>query len=93
VGCLKIDGIFVRDILTSSKSRGAVRGIVELAKAYQVTTIAEYVETHEIAACLKQMGVEYAQGYAYGQPLPLDELLASLGRDESARLHKLFLEE
>lgn len=93
VGCLKIDGIFVRDILTSRKSRGTVRGIVELAKAYQVTTIAEYVESHEIAACLKQMGVEYAQGYAYGQPQPLDELLASLGRDESARLHKLFLEE
>jgi EAL domain-containing protein (putative c-di-GMP-specific phosphodiesterase class I) len=84
--------MFVRDILTNAKSKSTVRGIVELAKAYEVTTVAEFVETDEVARCLKQMGVDYAQGYAYGQPQPLDELLASLGRDESARLHRLFLE-
>jgi diguanylate cyclase (GGDEF)-like protein len=92
VGTLKIDGLFVRDILTNAKSKSTVRGIVELAKAYGVTTVAEYVETEEVARCLKQLGVDYAQGYAYGQPQPLDGLLASLGRDESARLHRLFLE-
>jgi diguanylate cyclase (GGDEF)-like protein len=92
VACLKIDGSFVRDMLTNGKSRATVRGIVELAKAYRVTTVAEFVESKELANALRQMGVEYAQGYAFGHPQPLDDLLVSLGRDESARLHRLYLE-
>ncbi len=93
VGCLKIDGMFVRDMLTNTKSRGTVRGIVELAKSLNMTTVAEFVETEELAKALRKLGVDYAQGYAYGHPQPLDELLAAMGRDESARLHRLFLEE
>jgi diguanylate cyclase (GGDEF)-like protein len=92
VACLKIDGSFVRDMLTNGKSRATVRGIVELAKAYHVTTVAEYVESKEIALRLKEMGVDFAQGYAYGHPRPLEDLLVALGRDESARLHRLYLE-
>jgi diguanylate cyclase (GGDEF)-like protein len=93
VGCLKIDGMFVRDMLTNTKSSGAVRGIVELAKAYNMATVAEFVETDQIANALRKMGVDFAQGYAFGHPQPLDELLGVLGRDESARLHRMFLEE
>jgi EAL domain-containing protein (putative c-di-GMP-specific phosphodiesterase class I) len=92
VACLKIDGSFVRDMLTDAKSRATVHGIVELARAYRVSTVAEYVENHELARRLKEMGVDFAQGYAYGKPQPLEELLAALGRDESARLHRLYLE-
>lgn len=89
---VKIDGSFVRDILTNKNSAATVRAIVELAKGKQLDTVAEYVETEEIAAEVRRLGVDYAQGYAYGRPQPLDALLDELGRDESARLHKLFLE-
>jgi diguanylate cyclase (GGDEF)-like protein len=92
VACLKIDGSFVRDMLTNAKSQATVRGIVELAKAYKVSTVAEFVESKELAQRLKAMGVDFAQGHAYGRPASLEQLLATLGRDESARLHRLFLE-
>ena len=82
----------MRDILTDRNSQATVRAIVELAKALSLDTVAEYVETEEIARAVRKLGVDYAQGYAYGRPEPLDGLLESLGRDESRRLHKLFLE-
>jgi EAL domain-containing protein (putative c-di-GMP-specific phosphodiesterase class I) len=92
VACLKIDGSFVRDMLSNAKSQATVRGIVELAKAYKVSTVAEFVESKELAQRLKAMGVDFAQGHAYGRPASLEQLLATLGRDESARLHRLVLE-
>ena len=92
INCVKIDGQFVRDIVSNPGSQATVRAIVELAKGYSIATVAEYVESREIAELLPRLGVDYAQGYAFGKPEPLDALLTSLGRDESRRLHKLFLE-
>jgi diguanylate cyclase (GGDEF)-like protein len=92
IGRLKIDGSFVRDILTDRNSQATVHAIVQLAKSLSMDTVAEYVETEEIAQAVRKLGVDYAQGYAYGKPEPLDGLLESLGQDESRRLHKLFLE-
>ena len=57
-----------------------------------IETVAEYVETADIAKEVRRLGVDYAQGYAYGRPEPLSEVLESLSHDESQRLHKLFLE-
>ena len=89
---VKIDGSFIRDILTDKNSQATVRAIVELARALSIDTVAEYVETPAIAAAVRRMGVDYAQGYAYGKPQPLDALLETLGQDESRRLRRLFLE-
>lgn len=89
---VKIDGSFVRDVVKDPRSQATVRAIVELAKGYSIDTVAEYVENREIAEVVRQLGVDYAQGYAFGKPEPLDGVLASLARDESNRLHKLFLE-
>lgn len=89
---VKIDGGFVRDIVADPRSQATVKAIVELARGYSIDTVAEYVENRSIAEVVRQLGVDYAQGYAFGQPEPLSELLASLGREESGRLHKLFLE-
>jgi diguanylate cyclase (GGDEF)-like protein len=89
---LKIDGSFVRDILTDRNSQATVKAIVELAKSLNLDTVAEYVETKAIAEAVRRLGVDYAQGYAFGKPEPLDELLETLDRDESRRLRKLFLE-
>jgi diguanylate cyclase (GGDEF)-like protein len=89
---VKIDGSFVRDILTDRNSKATVRAIVELAKGLGIETVAEYVENEEIAQEVRRMGVDYGQGYAYGKPAPLNEVLESLAHDESRRLNRLFLE-
>jgi diguanylate cyclase (GGDEF)-like protein len=89
---VKIDGSFVRDVATDRNSRSTVRAIVELADGMSIDTVAEFVETQEIAAEVRGLGVDYAQGYAFGKPEPLHQVLAALGEDESQRLHRLFLE-
>jgi EAL domain-containing protein (putative c-di-GMP-specific phosphodiesterase class I) len=65
---------------------------VELAKGFSIDTVAEFVENKAIADAVRKLGVDYAQGYAFGKPAPLKDTLASLSRDESRRLHKAFLE-
>lgn len=89
---VKIDGSFVRDILTNKRSQVTVRAIVELAKGFSIDTVAEYVETKAIADAVRSLGVDYAQGYAFGRPEPLRDALERLSHEESQRLHKLFLE-
>jgi diguanylate cyclase (GGDEF)-like protein len=92
VSRVKIDGSFVRDIVSNRRSQATVRGIVELAKGFSIDTVAEFVETADIADAVRKLGVDYAQGYAFGRPEPFDKLLLDIGRDESRRMHKLFLE-
>ena len=89
---VKIDGSFVRDILTNVRSQATVRGIVELARGMSLDTVAEYVESEAIAGRMRELGVDYGQGYAFGKPQPLEAVLEELSRDESRRLHRLFLE-
>jgi EAL domain-containing protein (putative c-di-GMP-specific phosphodiesterase class I) len=50
------------------------------------------VENDAITKEVRRLGVDYAQGYAFGRPEPLNEILESLASDESRRLHRLFLE-
>ncbi|HEY2419575.1 MAG TPA: bifunctional diguanylate cyclase/phosphodiesterase [Steroidobacteraceae bacterium] len=89
---VKIDGSFVRDIVTDQRSQVTVRAIVELAKGFSIDTVAEFVENKAIADAVRKLGVDYAQGYAFGKPEPLKDILESLNREESQRLHKLFME-
>ena len=86
IGRVKIDGSFVRDILTNPRSEATVRGIVELARGFSIDTVAEFVENRAIAARVGELGVDYAQGYAFGRPEPLEEVLEGLKQDDSQRL-------
>ena len=47
--------------------------IARLARSMNMTTVAEYVETDEIRARLRGLGVDYAQGFAIGEPGRLDQ--------------------
>ncbi len=89
---VKIDGSFIRDILTNPRSEASVRGVVELARRLRLKTVAEYVETEAIAATLRRLGVDYAQGYAFGRAEPLEDILRALAAEESQRLHRLYRE-
>ncbi|MEJ1298942.1 MAG: EAL domain-containing protein [Candidatus Sedimenticola sp. (ex Thyasira tokunagai)] len=71
VDFLKIDGEFVRDMVSDDISRAMVRSINEIGQVMGKKTIAEYVENREIMAQLKVLGVDYAQGYAVHKPEPL----------------------
>lgn len=71
VDYLKIDGSFVRDVLSNPVDREIVEAINAVARRMGISTIAEFVETREICDCLKQMGVQFAQGFAFAKPTPL----------------------
>jgi EAL domain-containing protein (putative c-di-GMP-specific phosphodiesterase class I) len=72
---LKIDGTFVRDILADPVDYAMVRSFNELGQLLGKETIAEFVETHEIADELRKIGINYAQGHAYAIPAPLDSFV------------------
>jgi diguanylate cyclase (GGDEF)-like protein len=78
VNYLKIDGSFVRDALTNSRSESMIKAIAQLAKVMCMITIAEYVETDALRARMADLGVDYGQGFAMGKSQPLKELLAEL---------------
>lgn len=71
VDFLKIDGSFVRDIAESPSDRAVVSAVNELAHAMDIETIAEGVETPSVIRELKALGVDYIQGFAIGEPMPL----------------------
>jgi diguanylate cyclase (GGDEF)-like protein len=92
VSRIKIDGSFVKDLLTNARSLAAVQAILALARPLELDTVAEYVETEALASRLTLLGIDYAQGYAFGMPEPLDEVLSGLQNEESRRLRALALE-
>jgi len=75
---LKIDGSFVRDVLRDSKAESTIQAIAQLARAMSLITVAEYVETEEIRNRIAQLGVDYGQGFAIGQPVPIADVLEQL---------------
>jgi diguanylate cyclase (GGDEF)-like protein len=75
VSMLKIDGSFVRDILRDERAESMVRAIAQLARAMNITTVAEYVETEEIRTRVRSLGVDYGQGFAIARPVPVAEVL------------------
>lgn len=76
---VKIDGSFVRAMNESPIDRAIVESINQIAHRLGAATVAEYVETMELADHLRAIGVDYAQGYAFARPAPLTELLAAAG--------------
>ncbi len=92
VSRIKIDGSFVKDLLTNARSLATVQAILALARSLELDTVAEYVETEALAARLTLMGIDYGQGYIFGKPEPLEEVLSNLQIEESQRLRALALE-
>lgn len=68
---VKIDGSIILDILRDPVDLARVKAIIRVAKAIGVRTIAEFVEDERIAAKVREIGVDFAQGFGISQPLPL----------------------
>jgi diguanylate cyclase (GGDEF)-like protein/PAS domain S-box-containing protein len=77
VDFLKIDGMFVKDIHNDNVSRAMVKAINEMGHVLGKQTIAEYVENEEILNILKDIGVDFAQGFHAGRPEPILEFFES----------------
>ncbi|HAI49318.1 MAG TPA: hypothetical protein DCM53_06100, partial [Enterobacteriaceae bacterium] len=71
---IKIDGCFIKDIVTDSLDIMIVKSICQLAKAKSFSVVAEYVETEPQRQLLLALGVNYLQGYLTGRPVPLSTL-------------------
>ena len=68
VDFLKIDGVFVKDIVEDAIDRELVRAINKIGHVMGKRTIAEFVESKEILTALVEIGVDYAQGFELGKP-------------------------
>jgi diguanylate cyclase (GGDEF)-like protein/PAS domain S-box-containing protein len=73
---IKIDGEFVRSCTVDPTDRLVVRAVVELARGMSKLTIAEFVGDAQTLAVLRELGVDYVQGFHLGKPSPLGDWLA-----------------
>ena len=73
VDFVKIDGMFVKDILDDPIDHAMVRSINEIAHVMGKQTIAEFVENDAVLDALRVLGVDAAQGYGIGPPVPFIE--------------------
>ena len=75
IDLLKIDGQFVRNLMDDALDDVTVRCFQEVARVIGVRTVAEFVDRPEVLARLREIGVDYAQGYLLHQPEPAAQVL------------------
>ncbi len=71
VDFLKIDGSFVKDMNSNPMNRAIVEAIHQVGHTLNIRTIAEFVENEAIVTQLREIGVDFAQGYHFSRPEPL----------------------
>lgn len=81
VDYVKIDGMFVKDMMTNALHRAIVESVNRIATTLGIKTIAECVETADAAEVLAGMGVHYGQGWYYARPAPIADVCRSLDAD------------
>jgi diguanylate cyclase (GGDEF)-like protein len=80
IDALKIDRLFVRDLLTSADETAIARAVIALAHSLQLQVVAEGVETEEQRALLTELGCDLVQGHLLSQPVSAHECTAILAR-------------
>ena len=74
---IKIDASLITNIAVDKNSRIMVETIIELAHRLNIETIAEYVSSKEILDIIKEIGIDYAQGFYIGKPERIEDLLSA----------------
>jgi diguanylate cyclase (GGDEF)-like protein/PAS domain S-box-containing protein len=77
VDILKIDGVFVRDMLHDPINQALVKSISDIGHVMDKLVVAEFVSDDHLLEAIRDCGVDYVQGYAIHQPQPLSDLLES----------------
>ena len=75
VDYLKIDGMFVKDMDENKDDYALVKSINDIAHLMGKKTIAEHVESDKLIELLRDIGVDYVQGYAISKPIELSKLV------------------
>jgi diguanylate cyclase (GGDEF)-like protein/PAS domain S-box-containing protein len=75
VDYIKIDGQFIKSLTKNAIDQATVRCITEVAKVTGKKTIAEWVEDESTEKLLKEMGINYTQGYLKHKPAPINHML------------------
>jgi diguanylate cyclase (GGDEF)-like protein len=78
VQMLKLDGSFIRDLLSNPRSQSLIEGVVWLARSLGLETVAECVESAEVRDRLAELGVDRAQGFLFGEPRRLSTVIEEL---------------
>lgn len=84
---IKIDGSFVRNMLDSPYDHTLVKAIHQVGQTIGVRTIAEFIQDQRTITALAEIGVDFGQGYVFGQPRPLETILSGLDKPPS-RVHE-----
>jgi EAL domain-containing protein (putative c-di-GMP-specific phosphodiesterase class I) len=66
---IKIDGSLIKNLDSDANARVLVKTIVSFAKELGIKTIAEFVENEAIQNIVKELGVDYTQGYFFSPPM------------------------
>jgi c-di-GMP phosphodiesterase Gmr len=83
---IKLDRSFVRSINSDRKAQALVRSMVAVAQALQLQVVAEGIENEAEELFMKGLGVEYVQGFLYGQPMAAAEFEQWLRDRQKVRL-------
>ncbi len=75
---IKIDQVFINGLCDNSAIHSVLQSMVKLAKQLQMRVIAEGAETHDQVEQLRQLGIQYIQGFYYFKPLPAEDYLLKL---------------
>ena len=74
---IKIDGEFVKGAHDSAVDRAILRSVIGIARALGKKTVAEFVTDEGALSVVRELGVDFAQGYLIGQPVPFDTFVAT----------------
>ncbi len=74
ISFVKIDSSLIKEIDSSENQKIIVKTITEFAKKFGFKTVAEFVSSEEIYNIIKEIGVDYSQGYYFDAPLSYDEI-------------------
>lgn len=72
---LKIDGALIRRVPADPRSCALVKAVIDMARALDLETVAEWIGEESAAAFLEASGANYLQGFLFGEPTPVEELL------------------
>lgn len=76
---IKIDGVFVRDVLENPLSQAIISSMTEIAKVMRAQTVAEHVENDLIMQSMRNYGIDFMQGFVVGRPVPLHDVIRDIG--------------
>jgi len=72
---IKLDGSLIKNLETDRKSLSIVKSFLSFAKEQNIQTVGEFVENENIYMILKDLGVDYSQGYYFSKPIKLEEII------------------